>query len=29
MDQQQTRSFLNQRNGEMDRTGEEMYGHKG
>ena len=28
MDQQQTRNFLHQRNGEMDRTSEEMYGHK-
>ena len=28
MDQQQTRNFLDQRNGEMDRTSEEMYGHK-
>jgi len=28
MDQQQTRNFLHQRNGEMDRTNEEMYGHK-
>ena len=28
MDQEQTRNFLHQRNGEMDRTSEEMYGHK-
>ena len=28
MDQQQTRNFLHQRNGEMDRMSEEMYGHK-
>ena len=28
MDQQQTRNFLHQRNREMDRTSEEMYGHK-
>ena len=28
MDQQQTRNFLHQRNGEMDRTNKEMYGHK-
>ena len=28
MDQQQTRNFLHQGNGEMDRTSEEMYGHK-
>jgi len=28
MDQQQTRNFLHQRNGEMDRTSEEMYGHE-
>ena len=28
MDQQQTRNFLHKRNGEMDRTSEEMYGHK-
>ena len=28
MDQQQTRNLLHQRNGEMDRTSEEMYGHK-
>ena len=28
MDQQQTRNFLHQRNGEMDRTSEKMYGHK-
>ena len=28
MDQQQTRNFLHQRNGEMDRRSEEMYGHK-
>jgi len=28
MDQQQTRNFLHQRNGEMERTSEEMYDHK-